>query len=257
MQQVLTQNSLKISLFISLFFLPKAFADEPVIVHYVDRPPYAISHDNSNPTGAVVNVAEKVFKAANIPFVWAKTPVNRQFAIVKENKGMNCILGVELTKSRLEFSKFTDPLYIGQPVVAIVNRKIKVKKGTNLDQMLAKHSILVKENYTLGDDITNKVLHSPMRYVTSIDSIHMVQMIARGRADFMMISNEEVEYYVEHGILDTKDINVIELPDVKIKFTRRLMCNKAMDDQLIAKLNEEIARLKIQPEVYKPIKNRH
>lgn len=235
---------------LSLFTLiPRSFATatpESITLHYIDRPPYAISQNETQPIGVVADPAEKAFKKAKIPFVWAKTPVNRQFAIIKENKGLDCAIGLEQTPSRQEFAKFTEPVYISAPLVAIVNKsRVKEKKGITLVQMLAKYSILVKENYTLGDEITALVNRSPSRNLTSVESSQMVQMIALGHADFMMISSDEVAYYLKHGILNGNAIRIMNFPDVQKRFTRRIMCSKAVDDKTIAKLDKAIEHLEV------------
>jgi polar amino acid transport system substrate-binding protein len=227
-----------------------ANAADTITLHYVHRPPYAISEPNREPHGVVALPASFVFKKAGIPFVWKKTPVNRQFALIQDNVGSDCGLGFEKTPSREVYAKFTDPLYISEPVVAITSLKVNDAAGMTFTQMLAKYRILVKENYTLGDGLTAQVMRSPKKYVTSIDSDQMVQMISRGDADFMMISNDEVKYYVKHGILDPRSIHVIMLPDIHIRFSRRIMCSKSVDDKVIQRLNRAIATLKIKPSRY-------
>jgi uncharacterized protein (TIGR02285 family) len=224
-----------------------AHAETPIMLHYVDRPPYAVTQADGKPTGLVASPAEYVFKKAKVPFVWSKTPINRQFAMIKENKGLHCALGMEQTASRSEFAKFTEPVYISQPLVAIMNPRVTEKRGVSFATMLSKYSILVKENYTLGDEITAMVLKSPNAKLTTQESSQMVQMIALGRHDFMMISNDEVEYYIKQGILNPKGIRLMELPGAKKRFTRRMMCSKLVDDKVIQKLNRAIRTLNVKP----------
>jgi hypothetical protein len=233
----------------ALFVARFAFAqpEAPLTIHYVERPPYAIIQPNGEPTGFVATPTAGVLRKAQIPFVWAKTPVNRQFAIIKENTGRDCTLGMEQTPSRSHFAKFTEPLYISQPLVAILHPSVREKKGVTIRQLLQKYSILVKENYTLGDDLTALVMKSPKKQLTSSESMQMVQMIALDRADFMMISNDEVEYYINQGILNPKGIRLMELPDAKKRFTRRLMCSLKVDDATIQKINREIRTLHVKP----------
>ncbi len=230
----------------SLFTLT-AQAEKPIVLHYVDRPPYALTQPNGEPTGLVATPAAQVLKKAKIPFVWSKTPINRQFAMIKENKGPHCALGMEQTASRSEFAKFTDPVYISQPLVAIIHPRVTEKRGVSFATMLSKYTILVKENYTLGDEITAMVLKSPNKKLTTQESSQMVQMIALGRDDFMMISNDEVEYYIQQGVLNPKGIRLMELPGAKKRFTRRMMCSKSVDDKVIQKLNRAISSLNVKP----------
>lgn len=238
---------LKFLLMAALLLSQRAFASEPVQLYYVDRPPYAISHPSGDPTGMVAGPASKIFKLAHVPVIWMKSRVNRIFSVLKENSGPDCALGYERTKSRLPFAKFTKPLYIGEPVVALASLKVKEKVGVSFAHLLAKHTILFKENYTVGDVITELIKKSPNSYITTIDSAQMVQMISHGSVDFMLISNEEITYFVRHGVLDPRTVRIFELPDVKIRFQRRIMCSKSVDDQTIEKLNAAISTLKVQP----------
>jgi uncharacterized protein (TIGR02285 family) len=223
---------------------------ERIQLHYADRPPYATSATGGEPKGVVASVAARVFRKAKIPFAWEKTPVNRQFAILKENKGLNCAIGFEKTDERERFGKFTEPLYISQPFIAITSLKVKEKSGVTLKHMLANYTILVKENYTQGASITSLIANSPNKYLTSVESSQMVEMIARARADFMLLSNDELEYYVQHGVIDPHDIHVLMLSDVNLRFQRRIMCSKSVSDQVIEKLNRVIGTLHVQPVPY-------
>ncbi|MFL5813195.1 MAG: substrate-binding periplasmic protein [Bdellovibrionia bacterium] len=226
---------------------------EIIQLHYADRPPYAVSGASDEPEGAVATVTAKVFRQANIPFAWEKTPVNRQFAILKENKGLNCAIGFEKTEERERFGKFTKPVYVSQPLIAITSLKVNEKNGVTLTHMLSKYTILVKENYTQGAIITKLIANSSNKYVTSVESPQMVQMIARARADFMLLSNDELEYYVKHGVIDSHDIHVLMLSDVNLRFSRRIMCSKSVSDQVIEKLDRVIATLHVQPAPYKSV----
>jgi uncharacterized protein (TIGR02285 family) len=230
----------------------------PIHLHYSDRPPYAISgnspmKEGSAPSGVVADPSAQAFQMAKIPFVWEKTPVNRQFAIIKENRGRDCAIGFERIPNREAFANFTDPLYIGQPVVAITSLQIKEKDGVSLETMLSKYSIIVKENFTQGAALTEQISKSSKKYVTSVDSQQMVQMVALGRADFMLISNDELEYYVEHKVIDAGSVRLLRLADVNLRFKRRIMCNKALGMSLIKKLNRSIEKLHVQPAPFKNV----
>lgn len=228
---------------------------EPIQLHYVERGPYAVTGANDEPTGVVATPSEEALKNANIPFVWTKTPINRQFALIKENKGRHCSIGLMQTKSRAKFSKFSEPVYIGQPFIAIINPKVPLKPHLTIDEMLKKHTILVKENLTMGDELSAKVLASPNAMLTSVDSDQMVQMVAHGRADFMMISNEEVLYYLKKGTIAKGDLIFRQLDDVNLRFERRFMCSRSVSQRTLEKLNAEIAKLHVQPAKYIPITN--
>ena len=232
-------------------------AIEPITLHYVDRPPYAITMPHGRPSGLVATPAEEVFKKAKIPFIWANTPVNRQFNIIKSNTKNQCSLGMEKTESRSAFAKFTEPVYISQPLMAIMPPEINEKSTITLAEMISKYSILVKENYTLGDELTSLVMKSPKKQMITSESIQMVRMIAHARADFMLISNDEVEYYINKGILDPKSIRVRKIADVNKNFTRRIMCSKAVDDKIIAKLDAVIKTLNVKPAPMKNLETLH
>jgi polar amino acid transport system substrate-binding protein len=231
-----------------------AAQDEVITLHYMNRPPYMMSKEGSSPIGVVAEPAEEAFKKAKIPFVWEKTPVNRQFALIKANQGLHCAVGFEETALRRKFAKFSEPLYIGQPFIAITSLKVNEKSGVTLKYMLSKYTILAKENYSQGDVVTSLIMESKNKYLTSTPSKHMVRMIAQGHGDFMMLSNEELEYYVQHGIVDPKDIHVLTFSDVNLRFARRIMCNQRVDDRIIQKLNKVIATMKVTPTAFKSVK---
>lgn len=240
-----------LSIFIAL--TSKLAVATPITLHYVDRGPYAVTDASGEPTGLVATPSADVFRKAKVPFVWRRTPLNRQFVVIKENKGQDCAIGLTPTKSREGFSKFTAPVYIGQPFIAILNPRVPLKPRMTMDELLKKYTILVKENMTMGDALTAKVLASPHSVLTSVDSTQMVKMIARGRADFMMISNEEVLYHLKEGTIVRGELHFRELDDVKLRFARSFMCSKSVDDKTIQKLNAVIAKMHVRPAKYIPI----
>ncbi len=217
-------------------------ASEPIRLHYIDRPPYAVSQSNEEPTGVVASRASRAFNLAKIPFAWVKTPVNRQFALIKQNAGQDCVLGVEKLASRTDFAKFTDPLYVSQPVVALTNLKITEKEGVTLRQLLKKYRIFHRETSSLSDEIVTLINQSPNAYVTTIDTFQTAQLISHGDGDFMLISKDLAEYYIKHRLLNPNSVRILSLPDLKARFNRRIMCCKKVDDSVIERLNQAIQK---------------
>ncbi len=220
-------------------------ADESAIVrlHFTDRPPYSVPTNDGNAKGLYADPSSAAFKKAGVPFKWEQTPYNRQQTLLKENKNpgqdMHCAIGYFRTPEREVYAKFTEAVYRSKPMVAIAN--LQLKEVPTFEQMLKQYTIVVKESYSYGADVDAMIKQlKPKQVVTPGQPSQVYQMIVGGRADYMIASQEEVDYYVQTGVVDATKVKILVFPDMPRGLYRHIICSKSVSDDIINRLNKVI-----------------
>lgn len=229
-----------------LFLAPcsGAWAAGEITLHYNERPPYLVSEASGGASGLTASPAGEAFKKAGIPFKWAKTPSNRQLAILEQNAEKDCAVGWFKTPAREAFALFTKPIYRDKPWTALTNPNFKVPAGIKLADLLAdkKTRLLVKESYSYGtfiDDLVKKL--KPTTTAVTLESPQMIQMIKADRADLTFVSPEEAGYFISQAGLSSSDVKTLNFPDVPQGEYRYIMCSKQVGAEVIEKLNKAIS----------------
>lgn len=218
-------------------------SSEMITLHYMPRPPYAMKKGDTV-EGLYATPAAEAFTKAHIPFQWAETPVNRQFNILKDNRGLDCAIGFFKKPERELFVNFTKPYYKGKEGAVLANIEIDYKPDYSFRKFLAspKNIILMKDNFSYGkvaDEIIQEL--KPNKYITTTENSQMVQMIKMRSNYYMMATMEELDYFMEkNSFVKDKDIRLLTFKDMPPSELRYIICSKKVDKSIIEKLNNVI-----------------
>lgn len=225
------------------FYASGSRAQEHITLLYNDRPPYLISNADGSVSGLTGNPASNAFRAAGIAFVWEKIPTNRQLSMIKESAGLVCGVGWFKNPERLTFAKFTKAIYRDKPTIVIANLAFFAKDGMKLADILAMSQthMLVKDKYSYGPYVDDLLLRlKPAVLSTTSENIAMIKMIKANRADFMLASEEEADYFVDQAGYKLIDFKLLKFQDMPVGEKRYVMCSKSVPDETIEKLNKAI-----------------
>lgn len=219
------------------------YSKEMITLHYMPRPPFAMSSGNTV-EGLYATPAANAFNKANIPFQWAETPVNRQFNILKENRGLDCAIGFFKKPDRELFVNFTKPYYKGKPGAVLANIDIDYKPDYTFRKFLSspKNIVLMKDNFSYGKIADELILElKPNKYITTTENSQMVQMIKMRSHYYMIATLEELDYFMEkNSFVKDKDIKILTFKDMPISELRYIICSKNVSKSVIDKLNQAI-----------------
>lgn len=118
---MLHKVALHTSLLCSAIALPStglAQTEQPVTLHYIQRPPYMMASGDGL-VGLTGLPSYLAFKHAHVPVVIKETPFARQLHYVETNSGQDCMIGMFKKPERGFFAKFTKPVYQDQPQVIL------------------------------------------------------------------------------------------------------------------------------------------
>ncbi|WP_250656252.1 transporter substrate-binding domain-containing protein [Alkalimarinus coralli] len=215
----------------------------PIYLHYYDRPPY-LNKGNNGVFGLAATAASDAFKASGIRFSWKQTPASKQLDILKENHGKDCLVGWLSNGHRQNYAKYTDPIYIDKPLIALT-RKDNPIEAESLEELFndSKKVMLVKEAYSYGHYVDRLVDQlKPRRLILAMDRSDLLHALDSRKADYLLIAPEDVDHALLSSGLQRSKFKTQKLKDVPEGDPRYILCSKKVSDDVISKLNKAIRR---------------
>jgi polar amino acid transport system substrate-binding protein len=228
-----------------LILLPgSAVAQSTLKLQIVELPPYMIVTANNGVSGMVVDPVLAAFKKMEIPVEWQVVPAVRQLQQIKESKERLCSVGWYKTPEREKFAKFSKPILRDSAYVGMTNASYNPVNGASVDAILedSRIEVLVKSGFAYGDFLDQKfATMKAKRQVSYGDMPQILKMIAARRADITFLPWNEVQYYIDIGLINKSQINIITFRDMPIGYNRYLMCSRNVEDALIERFNAALA----------------
>lgn len=221
-------------------------AEEPIILMYAERAPYIVADDDGSISGLTASPAVLAFEAAGVSYVNAAIPTNRQLSSIKANLSPSCGIGWFDRSDRRVFAQFTKPIYRDRPTVVLMNRETALARYyDNLERLIANDdlTILVKTQFSYGKDIDSWLTtYTPNMNAVTLDNVGMLRMIIVGRADYMLMGQEEATHLMLQTDASTaNDVRMLSFPDSPHGNYRHLMCSLSVPQTTIERLNQVIA----------------
>ena len=224
-----------------------AQTEAPVTLHYSERPPYQYTAADGRPAGLLIRLTAKVFDKAAIAVQWRSQPYNRSLMIIQANTGDDCSVGWFRTAEREAFAQFTLPIYRDRPQVALVRADFPVVAGLSAAELLADPAarLLLKQSFVYGPYLDALIAKRPADSIqrVSVEVPTMLMMVRARRADVLILSVEEVEFYALQPDFPMQDFQVISFDDVPQGELRYLMCSQQVSPRLIKRINQAIGSL--------------
>jgi polar amino acid transport system substrate-binding protein len=223
-----------------------AAAATVLTLHYQERPPYSQSNADGHVTGLLATPATRACQKAQLTCTWARTPGQRQLALIQTGQGLDCGLGWYRNPEREALGRFSAPLYQDRPYMALARRGTPWDPQRGLPGLLADPALplLVKEGYSYGALLDGLIAQQAGQVRrTSAESQQMARMLEAGRAGWMLVAPEEAEVLLaEPGAGGAPlQLQLHPLPGVPAGQTRHLYCNKAVPEAVIERLNRALA----------------
>ncbi len=222
-------------------------ADIGWLAHH--RPPFRVWKDDGTLTGLFVEQAAKVFREAGVSFEWRKSSASRTLSMLEKNRGAICSTGWFKNKKREAFAKFSKPFYQGNGTGALVRRdNAEVLLYDKFRDLLADPnlSVGIRRGWSYGkffDELleefkTKKVVHNQTNDGSAA-------MLMAGRFDYLLISVDTADYLMQSVEGSASKLKVLEMKDAPPGDLRYIMCSQNVSDEIMARLNAAIDRLKL------------
>ena len=220
-------------------------AHDPLLLYFIDRPPYMVKHDDGSLTGSTATPVLRAFERAGIAYELHQASAARQIKDVKDNQKRVCLMGWYKTAERSKFSKFSKPISYDSNMIGLAPVAFRPPVGTSVATILAdpKVTVLRKVTVSYGPYLERQFATMRAKAVTTeAEFPQLVRMIQSGRANLAFFTMEEVTYHLQQAGYAQTDFNVIQFPDMPQGEGRHLMCSQRVEDTTLARLNEAIGK---------------
>ena len=213
-------------------------------VHYQERAPYSVTQGDATVAGLVATPAAQALNQAAVAFVWARTPSQRQLALIQEGEGLHCGLGWFRNAERAALGKFSKALYRDKPFGALVRSDSPLRSGMRAADALARagDSLLVKDGYSYGPLLDRLIAaQTPPPAKTSAETQQMLRMLMAGRAGWIIVTPEEAQVLRDEAGASGAGLRQVVFADMPAGETRHLYCNRAVPDAWLARVDHALA----------------
>jgi polar amino acid transport system substrate-binding protein len=218
-------------------------ADEPLTLHYQQRPPYSGQAASGAVQGLLVAPVENALRKAGVAFRWVQTPSNRQLALIQDGAGADCGLGWFRSTEREALGRFSVPIYRDKAWAALARPASALTETLSLREalMLAELRLLTKEGYSYGTLVDAMVGVKGIRRIsTTAEAAQMVPMLLAGRADWMLIAPEEADQLLALARVPMGALRLVAFRDLPAGSERHLYCNRAVPEAVLQRVNTHL-----------------
>ena len=213
-------------------------------LHYQERAPYSTTQRDGSVTGLAATPAAQALQQAAVPFVWTRTPGQRQLALIQEGEGLHCGLGWFRNAERAVLGKFSRPVYRDRPFGALARSDSRLRSGMRGDEAMAAAGevLLVKDGWSYGAQFDRLIAQRALPPLkTSAETTQMVRMLLAGRASWMIVGGDESEVLRQDAGAAAAGLRSLSFADMPGGETRHLYCNRAVPDAWLARIDQALA----------------
>lgn len=183
----------------------------------------------------------------DINFSFVKLPVKRVILYLQQPV-LACSPGWYFTKKRAQHFKYTLPIYVSKPMVAVVNSEKwgKNRNTVSLDSLFSMNmelGLISGFKYSkLLERYFRKHSEKIKKYTMPVEKL--LKLILTGRVDCTFLSYENASFLLKREKNFGNKLKIIHITNIKKGKKRYLLCSKAVPENIIKKLNNAIKRIK-------------
>jgi len=234
-----------------LFFIAGTFqfnvSCEPlpaITLYYYDRPPFHYRVPDGSMAGIIASSTETIFKRAGVAYQWELVPVNRILSNLKHNTGMDCTPGWYKPAEREVYAQFSLPIYRDLPLQGLSRADFPAPEGITAKDLFLRSDLrlLLKQNFSQGAYMDSLIASMPVQQVQKVaaEVPTMVKMIKANRADLIITTQEETDFFIAQSGYQKKDFRILKFSDVPGTEQRYILCSQQVPAEVMTRLNHAI-----------------
>ncbi len=227
---------------------PASGREKTLTVLVFHRPPYYIV-ENGRPVGGIlVDITRQTLTAAGIPYVLVEAPPKRILKTIEGTREYACSVGWFKTVERERFARFSDPIFVGQPMGAVMRPELATTLPANpvIGDLTGKDLRLgLRGGFSYGEWLDAELAGNRGSTDLSVtENAQLLEMIARNRIDYTVIDPEEYAWLASQNKAFQTDTTFVAIHDIPPEVPRHLMCSRCVPPEVISRINAALARLR-------------
>lgn len=233
--------------FLAVLFCSCAVAAEPLLVTFIDKPPYYHADASGEARGFLVERTRQILGDAKIEARFEARPASRVPHEMRTESRASCSIGWFRNAERESFARFSRPIYHDRPLLGVVQR-------TRAAEFPPPYSIaaLAASGLRIGSvagfshgEVADRALAG---MATSLDlapaPAQNLSKLLAGRVDLALFNSEELDHLIAVTPGVSSRITRLEFSDVPPGKARYLMCSRHIDPGLLERIDAAISRLR-------------
>lgn len=225
-----------------------ATAAEPLTVSYFERPPYYYTDTVGEPGGFLLERTRNILRQAGVEAKFLALTPYQILYVLRHAMVPHCSIGWFKNAQREQFAKFSEPIYRNRDLM-LLTTKAQLPRFSDLKTLRAifsdRHLTMARMGgFSYGsyvDDLLEKL--TPKTLFLAGEQGCLLRAVAAQRASYMLVAPEEIDTLIGLTGLSAGAVVAIPLADVPAGNLRYLMCNRAVTDETLERLNQAIDKL--------------
>ncbi len=230
-----------------MLFSSSAVAAEPLLVTFIDKPPYYYADASGEPRGFLIERTRQILGEAKIEARFNARPASRVPHEMRTESLISCSIGWFRNAERETFARFSRPIYHDRPLLGVVQRAraAEFPSPYSVAALAASGARIGSVAGFSHGDAVDRVLAS---MATPVDlapaPAQNLSKLLAGRIDLALFNSEELDYFIAETPGVSGRLSRIEFSDVPPGRARHLMCSRHIDPGLLERIDAAISRLR-------------
>jgi len=228
----------------ALFCPVRPGSAEPLDIFYFEYPPYYHQLENQEASGIIVDLARRIFAAAQVEPAFSFVPAKRILHELQSDRPA-ASLGWFKTPEREQYAFFSLPIYVNRPVGVFFLREneSRFRPYSTLEGMLQSGQFVLGrvQGFSEGaqlDAMLEKYKGKTLQ--VAADSVRLLKMLESKRFDFMLVAPEEADTLLEAAQASKKNFMLRAMSDIPQGNLRYIMYSRAVPQDLIRRIDQAI-----------------
>lgn len=232
---------------LAMLVCSSAVAAEPLLVTFIDKPPYYYADASGEARGFLVERTRQILGEAKIEVSFEARPASRVLHEIRTESRVSCSIGWFRNAERETFARFSRPIYHDRPLLGVVQR-------AHAAEFPSPHSIAalaasgVRIGSVAGFSHGEAVDRALARMATPVDlapaPAQNLSKLLAGRVDLALFNSEELDHLIVVTPGVSSRLARIEFSDVPPGSARHLMCSRHIAPGLLERIDAAISRLR-------------
>lgn len=205
-------------------------AADPVVLQYMEQAPMSGTGPDGQPRGQLVDHMRRLAAAGGLQLRWEPVPLKRSLLELRQNTRAHCVLGIFRNAERERFTRFSRPIWTTDPQWLVARPEIadRLRRHAHARLALADPALrlLVYDGVSYGETLDQWIRErsGPTQRLPAAHD-RMLDMLARGRADFAILSEAELAGARRAGLRGAAAVELVRLPGAPPPTLRYLGCS--------------------------------